>query len=360
MERLNALFNNLDYLAIGTLIISLAAVIGWLVKLIIFKLLNLYNRHSNPHFLKSVVKHLNGPFTAFLPMLFATISLQLTPFTEHQLESFRRIFELVNIAVFGWILIKIIYVAQDMVQQKFEITKEDNFRERKVITQLSFIRKLAITIITFVTVALILLTFEPVRKLGTGLLTSAGIAGIVVGLAAQQSIANLLAGLQLAFTQPLRIDDVLVVEGEWGRVEEVTLTYVVLRIWDNRRLILPLKYFIEKPFQNWTRTAADLLGTVFLYTDYTVPIEELRKELDRILAGTKLWDGRVSLIQVTDSLEQTLQLRILLSAQNSAIAFDLRCLVREKMITFIQQNYPSALPRTRTELVGESFSKFMK
>ncbi|GAB3831385.1 hypothetical protein GCM10028895_48670 [Pontibacter rugosus] len=188
------------------------------------------------------------------------------------------------------------------------------------------------------------------------MLTSAGVAGVVIGFAAQTSIANLLAGLQLAFTQPIRLDDVLVVENEFGRVEEITLTYVVLRIWDNRRLILPLNYFIQKPFQNWTRTGSDILATVYLYTDYTLPIEPLRKEFDRILALTQLWDKRVSVLQVTDSKERTMELRALMSAHSSGVAWDLRCYVREHLIDFIQKNYPESLPKTRSVFVGDHLS----
>ena len=196
----------------------------------------------------------------------------------------------------------------------------------------------------------ILLSFDSVRRIGAGLLTGVGVGGIIVGFAAQKSLGNLLAGFQLAFTQPIRMDDVLVVEGEWGRVDEITLTYVVLKIWDQRRLILPINYFIEKPFQNWTRVSAELMGTVFIYTDYTVPVEELRQELTRLLNGNALWDKRVNALQVTDAKEQTLEIRALMSARNSSDSFDLRCFVREHLITFVQQHYPEALPKTRTEL----------
>jgi small-conductance mechanosensitive channel len=160
----------------------------------------------------------------------------------------------------------------------------------------------------------------------------------------------LLAGFQIAFTQPIRIDDVLVVEGEWGRVEEITLTYVVLRIWDQRRLILPINYFIQKPFQNWTRSSADILGTVFLYMDYSIPLDEIRKEFDRLIVKSPLWDKKVSIIQVTDSKENAIEIRVLMSASNSSDAFDLRCYIRENLITYIQQNYPGSLPKSRNEI----------
>ena len=188
------------------------------------------------------------------------------------------------------------------------------------------------------------------RKIGAGLLTGVGIGRIIIGVAAQKSLGNLLAGFQIAFTQPIRIDDVLIVEGEWGKVEEITLTYVVVNIWDQRRLILPITYFIEKPFQNWTRVSADLLGTVFLYLDYTIPIEPMRQELSRLLNANPLWDKRVNVVQVTDSTKDgAIEVRLLMSASNSSRAFDLRCHVREAMISFIQRNYPESLPKKRLE-----------
>ncbi|RYZ24858.1 MAG: mechanosensitive ion channel, partial [Chitinophagaceae bacterium] len=184
-------------------------------------------------------------------------------------------------------------------------------------------------------------------------LTGVGIGGIIIGFAAQKSLGNLLAGFQIAFTQPIRIDDVLIVEGEWGKVEEITLTYVVVNIWDQRRLILPITYFIEKPFQNWTRVSAELLGTVFLYLDYTIPIEPLRQEMTRLLSSNPLWDKRVNVVQVTDSTkDSSIEVRFLMSASNSSRAFDLRCNIREAMIAFIQTNYPESLPKKRLEFKG--------
>jgi len=194
-----------------------------------------------------------------------------------------------------------------------------------------------------------LMSFERVRQLGTAIFASAGILGIVIGFAAQRSISTVLAGLQIAITQPFRIDDVVIVEGEWGRIEEITLTYVVVRIWDLRRLVLPITYFLEKPFQNWTRESADLLGTVFLYTDYTIPVQEVREELHRILQESELWDGKVWNLQITNMTEKSVELRALMSAQEASTAWNLRCEVREKLLDFIQSKYPGALPRVRAE-----------
>ncbi len=356
MKSFSQFISELDHLALGLLIIGLAIVVGLVVKVVLFWLLNLYNRKTAPQLMASVTRHLDRPLTFFIPLLFAAFVLSSAPFTPEQYYFFRRLIELLNIAGFGWILLQLVYVVQDMVRLKYNITKEDNYRERRLITQLQFIKKLSIVLIIFITVSLILLSFEPVRKLGTGMLTSAGIAGIIVGFAAQRSLSNLLAGLQIAFTQPIRIDDVLVLEGEFGRVEEITLTYVVLRIWDNRRLVLPLNYFIEKPFQNWTRTGSDILATVYLYLDYTAPVEKIRKELEHILEATPLWDRKVHNLQVTDAKERTLELRVMVSAPSSAIAWDLRCHIREKLITFIQERYPEALPKVRSDLPPATIS----
>lgn len=357
MEKLTSLVNQLDDMAIGTLMIAGVIVLGLLVKYIMFKALMVYNRRSDPRLATSLAKHLNQPLTYFIPLLLLSVALPAMPFSAGQLVVLRKLTEILDIAVFAWILIKLISVVQDMVRYKYAIDKEDNIRERKLITQLQFIRKISMILIIFIAISMILLNFEVVRKLGTGLLTSAGIAGIILGFAAQRSLANLLAGLQLAFTQPIRIDDVLVVENEFGRVEEITLTYVVLRLWDNRRLILPLNYFIEKPFQNWTRTSSEILATVYFYTDYTLPLEDVRNEFSRILAASKLWSGEVAVLQVTDARQDTLELRALFSAANSGGAWDLRCLVREKLLYYIQKNHPDALPKVRASVTGDNFLK---
>jgi small-conductance mechanosensitive channel len=191
--------------------------------------------------------------------------------------------------------------------------------------------------------------FDEVRRLGTSLIASAGVLGIIIGFAAQRTIANLFAGFQLAMAQPIRLDDVVIVEGEWGRVEEITLTYVVIHIWDDRRLIVPLSHFIEKPFQNWTRVSANILGSVFLWVDYMLPLEEVRKATQEIVQASAIWDKRFWNLQVTDTTERTMQIRVLATAADSGKAWDLRCEIREKLIGFIQRNHPDRLPRIRAE-----------
>lgn len=259
----------------------------------------------------------------------------------------RRNFIIVAIA---WFLIILLRRIKRQVLKQYDINKEDNLKSRKVYTQFNILEKVIVFIIILTAIGLILLSFESIREIGVGIFASAGVAGIILGLSAQKVFGALMAGIQIAITQPFRIDDAVVVEGEWGWIEEISLTYVVVRLWDKRRLVLPSTYFLEKPFQNWTRSSADIIGTVFLYTDYNVPFDALRAELKRILDNTDLWDKKVQVLQVTDSKEFTVETRILVSAKNSPTAWDLRVYVREKMINFIKENYPDSLPRTRVIL----------
>lgn len=339
---------------IWTIIIVLAAIIlGLLFKFLIVKLTRYYNTVDRFSFLKSTVIHLGKPLNFFLPLLAFSLLMPLLALSGETLQAVKKIMEIGLILATSYILINIIRVVQDFVRHAYKLEKEDNLQERKITTQLQFIRKLATAIIILLTIAAVLFSFESMRKIGAGLLTGVGISGIIIGFAAQKSLANLFAGFQLAFTQPIRLDDVLVVEGEWGKVEEITLTYVVLNIWDQRRLILPITYFVEKPFQNWTRSSAQLLGTVFIYVDYSIPVAELRPEFERLLNASPLWDRRAQVVQVTDAKEKTIELRFLMSARNSPQAFDLRCYIRENMINYITQHYPNSLPLSRVLGPGE-------
>ncbi|UOB16551.1 mechanosensitive ion channel family protein [Abyssalbus ytuae] len=246
-----------------------------------------------------------------------------------------------------WSLIAFLKTVKKHYLERFDMTSHNNLRARKLYTQLNILERIIIFIIIVVSAAIILMLFDEVRKIGVSIFASAGIAGIIIGFAAQKAIGTILAGFQIAISQPIRLDDVLVVEGEWGRVEEITLTYVVVRIWDQRRLILPTTYFIDKPFQNWTRTTSEILGTVYLYTDYNIDFDALREELTKLLKSNDLWDERVNNIQVTDSKEDYVEIRALMSARNSSDAWDLRVYVREHLIKFIQKNYPDSFSKTR-------------
>jgi small-conductance mechanosensitive channel len=259
---------------------------------------------------------------------------------------------LLLIGLVAWILLQGVEAAAAMILQQQRIDVSDNLRARSIYTQVMVLKKVAVTAIGIFGLASMLMVFESVRQFGASILASAGVAGIVIGFAAQRSIATLLAGFQIALTQPIRVDDVVIVEDEWGRIEEITLTYVVVRIWDERRLVVPINYFIEQSFQNWTRTSSAMLASVFLHLDYTVNVDALRHELTRILNQSALWDRKVNVLQVTESKEQTLQIRALASAVDASHAWDLRCEIRERLVTFVQTQYPESLPRLRASVGG--------
>jgi hypothetical protein len=262
------------------------------------------------------------------------------------------------IASVGWAIIILTEMAGNIILARYSTDASDNLTARRIRTQTQVLQRIFTLMVSVVTVSVMLMTFPAVRHVGVSLLASAGLAGLIVGMAARSTLSNLIAGLQVALTQPIRLEDAIVLEGEWGWVEEIDTTYVVVRLWDLRRLIVPLSYFIEKPFQNWTRTRADLLAVAMIYVDYTAPVQEIREELHRILDATPLWDKRTWALQVTDTTERTMQLRALMSARNGPDAFDLRCLVRERLVQFLRDRYPFALPQQREQQfnVGEKIT----
>ncbi len=325
-------------------------VLALIVHYILFKTARTIARHAQAERVDALVRHCHGPSRMILLILLVNLFLPLVQVSPRILLFFKQTFNLVLILSVAWLLIKLIHFAEELILNQFRVDVADNLEARRIHTQIQILRKVLVVIIGVIALAITLMTFDKVRQLGTTILASAGIISIIVGIAAQKSIATLLAGLQLAITQPIRLDDVVIVENEWGRIEEITLTYVVVRIWDLRRLIVPMTYFLEKPFQNWTRISADLLGTVFLYVDYTVPVEAVRAELQRIVEHSPLWDKQVCILQVTNTTERTAELRALVSSADASQAWNLRCEVREKLIQFLQANYPEGLPKVRAEL----------
>ncbi|WP_455873749.1 mechanosensitive ion channel family protein [Rhizobium yanglingense] len=307
---------------------------------------------SHDLFWRSLVSRLEG--MARLAILAAALGFAATisPLTEYQASTLRHVLLIAFIILVAWMAKTAKHIWMTVYLRRFKLDAEDNLFARKHVTQSRIIERIADMIIVVVTIAACMMTFDAVKQYGVSLLASAGVAGIVVGLALQPVLKNLFAGIQLAITQPIRIDDALLVEGEWGNVEEITSTYVVVKIWDWRRLVLPLSYFIENPFQNWTRESASLIGTVMIYLDYSVPVSAIRAKAEEILAGSKLWDRRVANVAVTDFRESVMEIRILASASNSGRTFDLRCEIREKLIDFIQREYPQALPQLRAMLEG--------
>jgi len=260
-----------------------------------------------------------------------------------------RVLGLALIGAVAWLFAVAAFVVEDLALARYDVDVVDNRHARRVRTQVSLIRRLTVVVIAVLAIAGMLLTFPSARAAGTSILASAGVISIVAGLAAQTSLANVFAGLQLAFTDAIRVDDVVVIEEEWGRIEEITLTYVVVHVWDDRRLVLPSTYFTTTPFQNWTRKDSAVLGSVEMDVDWTVPFDEMRAELARLLAGNELWDQRVTVLQVTDAVGAVVRVRVLVSAKDGPTLFDLRCLVREGLVVWLQREHPTALPKVRNE-----------
>ncbi len=253
------------------------------------------------------------------------------------------------ICAVAWLVSAMAFVAEDAALARYPVDVPDNRRARRIRTQITVLRRLTIALVALCAIAGILMTFPGARAAGASLFASAGLLSVIAGLAAQSTLANVFAGLQLAFTDAIRVDDVVVVEAEWGRIEEITMTYIVVHLWDDRRLILPSTYFTTTPFQNWTRRAADLLGTVELDLDWSVPVDAMREELTRLLEASDLWDHRVGILQVTEATGGLVRVRALASAKDAPTLFDLRCYVREELVDWLQRTQPTALPRSRFE-----------
>ena len=297
--------------------------------------------------MKKIVKFIIPFFILLLAIFFKVFIEKYELVSDDWYDFFDRTGSIFLILSIAWASIAVLRTSKKVILSKLDVNQEDNLKQRKFLTQFNIMESIIYFLIVLIAIGSALMLFEEVRQLGISLFASAGVAGIIIGFAAQKLIATVLAGIQIAITQPIRLDDVVIVENEWGRIEEITLTYVVVKIWDQRRLVVPSTYFFEKPFQNWTRTSAEILGTVFLYTDYHVSFDALREELTRLLESTPLWDKRVNVLQVTDAKEYGVEIRALVSAKDSPTAWDLRVFIREKLIEFIQKNYPESLPRTR-------------
>jgi small-conductance mechanosensitive channel len=297
------------------------------------------------------LRQLRGPLFWLLPVATLGLALPLLKWAEESLGPVRQAHTVLVILLVAWLAIRVTKVIEVVVRHRFDATVSDNLQARAVHTQVRAFRNIVSFVIGLLAVAFVLMTFDRIRQLGVGLLASAGVAGMAIGFAAQRSVAAVIAGIQVALTQPIRVDDVVIMEGEWGRVEEITLTYVVIRTWDLRRLLVPMTNILERPFQNWTRSSAKLLGTVDLYVDYDTPVSELRQELERILKDQpELWDGETWGLQVTETSERGVKLRALMSAADSGKLWDLRCQVREQLVAFVSERFPQCLPRLRAEI----------
>ena len=325
------------------LAVAAGLVLSWLLRKLVLRL----NR-NHPE-LRATSRVARQPLRLALCLIGARTALRLTSAAEEWYGAVDHILLIALIGSVAWLAVAVLLIIETAVLGRHSVDMADNRRARRLRTQMILARRIAVAAVVVLAVGSVMLTFPAIQALGAGLLASAGVISIVAGLAAQTSLVNVFAGMQLAFTDAIRVDDVVVVQKEWGRIEEITLTYVVVHIWDDRRLILPSTYFTTTPFENWTRRQSEVMGTVELDLDWRAPVEDMRAELRRVLAGTELWDQRVGVLQITDSTGGYVRVRILVSAADSAALFDLRCLVREAMVTFLQQDHPQALPHQRWE-----------
>jgi small-conductance mechanosensitive channel len=336
------------------LVATAAIVLGLAAHRLLFSIARRATQKHSGYLLTSVVRFAELPSRVILPVLMLLSAVPWLRIAPGTLAVVLRALELVLIGALGWLAIAMLGALEEFIAHRYTVEEAENLAARRMRTQVQVLRHIAVTVVVIITLAVMLMTFPNIRHVGESLFASAGVAAVVAGLAARTTLSSLFAGVQIALTQPIRLDDVVVVEGEWGWIEEITTTYVIVRVWDLRRLVVPLSYFIEKPFQNWTRRTADLLGTVFVYVDYSVPVNELRQELLDILRKSGMWDGRSWGLQVTNANDRTIELRALMSAPNGPKAWDLRCHVREKLIEFLQREYPQSLPRVRAELESSS------
>ncbi|MBX3610943.1 MAG: mechanosensitive ion channel [Hydrogenophaga sp.] len=299
----------------------------------------------------SVAAAIRAPAEWGLPLLAINLTLQGAPDDALWHAGLLRLSTLLVIGCLTWLASNAVCGVASGVIDANPTSVADNLQARRIQTQTRVLARTLQGLVVLIGVSLMLMTFPHVRQLGTSLLASAGLVGLVAGFAARPVLGNLIAGLQIGLSQPIRLDDVVIVENEWGVIEEITGTYVVVRIWDQRRLIVPLQYWVEKPFQNWTRSTAELIGTVFLWVDYRMPLAPLREELQRICAASEHWDKRFSLLQVTEAGPSAMQLRCLVTSASAPAGWDLRCEVREQLLAFMQREYPQYLPRQRAELL---------
>lgn len=332
--------------------IILLPVICWVILKILGKQLEkipLVKKHKT--FPSVILKKLFFPLSTLLILYYLYFNNFIIAFFKT--NGFGFIEHVITVLIFGcwaFILSRVLNLFVILLNKKFDISHQDNLRQRKIRTQIQYIQKIAVMIIWIFMGALTLQSFDGFEEYGKSILASAGLVSVIIGFAAQKSLGNLIAGFQIAFTQPLRIDDAVIVENEWGRIEEITLTYIVVRIWDQRRLIIPITYLVENPFQNWTRNSSEITGVVFIYVNYSVNIENLRQEFNKILELTPLWDKKASVLQVVELKERCIELRALMSASSSGNAWDLRCFVREKLVEYLQSLEDGPLPTYQVSL----------
>jgi small-conductance mechanosensitive channel len=332
----------------GTLVVAVLAV---MFAIVVHRIgTRILHRIARPYPLMTVVlRYIRKPALVLLIILALGFVVVEAPDTLPFAQALRDLLTVLLVVALTYLAVRSVSAVGEAIVQANPLDGEDNLHARRIHTQARVLARSVMVVIVIIGFGGALMTFPAVRQIGASLLASAGVAGLVAGIAARPVLGNLIAGLQIALSQPIRLDDVVVIEGEWGRIEEITGTYVAIRIWDQRRQIVPLQWFIENPFTNWTRNSSQIIGTVFLYVDYRMPLAVLRTELERILETAPEWDGRVQVLQVTDATEKSMQLRVLASSLDSGLNWDLRCRVREGLLAFMQSAFPQFLPRTRAE-----------
>ena len=347
-DALTLLWQNSVWVRLGVIVVA-GLLLGLALRAVVYAVLR--QVASDRPVIAELMQRARAPLEWLLPLLAVTLPLRSWPPEPSASMALLEHLLLIGLLAAGtWLVVRCVGAFEGAAVRRYPMDAADNLQARRVVTQVRVLARTADVVVIVLGTAIILLTIPGVRQLGASLLASAGVAGLAIGLAARPVLSNLIAGLQIALTQPIRLDDVVIIEGEWGRIEEIAGSYVVVRIWDERRLVVPLNWFIEHPFQNWTRRSSQLIGTVFLMLDFRTPIAPLREELQRLCEASPQWDRRVCVMQVTDANEQAMQLRMLVSSTDSGKNFDLRCQVREGIICYVQAHYPEALPRWRGEL----------
>ncbi len=309
----------------------------------------LVQRRSTAVAVRSLVTRVRAPGRVVVPLIALEAAAEAGDLSRTAKTVVVHVAGALLVVAVAWLVVRTTYVIDDLLLARYRLDAADNLRARRVHTQVQVLRRVTVAVVSVLAVAVVLLGIPGVRNAGIGLLASAGLVGVVGGIAARPTASNLVAGIQIAISQPIRVDDVVVVDGHWGRVEEIALTYVVVRVWDLRRLVVPVSYFVSQPFENWTRSTADILGSVHREVDYSAPVDEIRTAFREIVASSPNWDGQVAILQVTGLGTETMQLRALMSSPDSSRSWNLQCEVRERLVAYLQERCPWALPRLRTE-----------
>lgn len=332
----------------GWILLVIAVLAGLIVNVLVTQAVRFLNRRRPSRTIGYLKTYVRWAFWAFVPSLFFLLATNVQSarfIRRHPVAD--KTAEILFLLTATWLIIRLLKVAELRLIRQYDTALDVNLSQRKFVTQVRFVRRFLVMVVIIISGALLLVAFQGSRKVGLSVLTSAGVVSVLIGFAAQKTLANLLAGIQIAFTQQIRLDDAVVVENEWGRIEEINLTNVVVRVWDRRRLILPITYFVETPFQNWTRSDASITGAILLYLDYNVPVDKLREKARELVEADPLWNQDVFAVQVTDTTPTCIIVRILVSAADAPSAFDLRCQIREALITYLREEFPQSLPQTR-------------